>query len=355
VKYPWIISAANLRVPAHWPDEYDIATFRFPTGLDAGNYIAHFYWGGYRDCTDVHLMAGAPVANPWGLKQSANLSSTFARLDHCEYTHVLNPSTRCKIMPGVNASQCLSDCLKLDGTYGCTGVQAVLKTNPAGTLPYTPNYPTQLYTQNASAPVVFPPLETGPCDSRTIQKRAPCPNMTPNCNATDVAGPAGSYICYGLTPYRDQDFQVAEDYTINTDPKQPGFYSTCWVRLAPGGFLPGYPQPLKRAPLWRVGQQCLSCDWIRDTLPTFSQNLAIPWANGLTTDCRDCDIELAQNCSADPFPVDGGSVATCGDQVPNGQTCSATCGQGFSLFGASRVCEKGILMGPQQKCAFTGC
>lgn len=280
-KYPWIISVHKFHVPNHWPDEYDMATFTFPN-MGSGNYIAHFKWGGYRDCTDVHLMANVPsVANPWGLVESANLSSTFARLDHCEFTYVLNPSTRCRTMTGTNASQCLADCLKKDGTFGCTGVQAVLRQNPQGTLPYTENFPAKLYT-NIPANGVFPPPENGPCDSRTIHKRAPCGDLNPMCTAADVGTDPTSYICYGLTPYRDQDFQVEEDYVITTDPKDPGFYSTCWVRLAPGGFLPS-PAPVVPKPVWRVGEQCVSCDWLVDRYPTFPLESAIPWKDALTT------------------------------------------------------------------------
>jgi hypothetical protein len=354
-KYPWIISVHKFGIPAHWPDEYDLATFSFPNVVEPGNYIAHWKWGGYRDCTDVNIQAQATVSNPWGLVQSANLSATFARLEHCEFTNVLNPSTNCRVMTGANASQCLTDCLKLDGTFGCTGVQAVLKTNPAGTLPYTPNFPYKKYTRIQSAFDVFPPLEIGPCDSRTIHKRRTCPDIEPMCDDTAIAGPADSYICYGLTPYRDQDFQVAEDYVISTDPRDPGFYSTCWVRLAPGGFLP-YPPPATPAPVWRVGEQCLSCDWLANTLPTFPKSSsAPPWGLGLTTDCRDCSTALASGCNADATFVEGGGLGTCATQISNGGTCSALCANGFALFGAPRVCENGILTGTEQKCSFSGC
>jgi len=358
IKYPGIISVHKFRIAAHWPDEYDIATFTFPKTATTGNYIAHFKWGGYRDCTDVHIVNMAtPTALPWGQVTNANVSATFARLDHCEFTFVLNPSTRCKKMTNANASQCLADCLKLDGTFGCTGVQAVLRANPSGTLPYTPNYPYKQYTRNDTAFLVFPPLEYGPCDSRTINKRNSCPDISTMCNNNDLANISNTdYLCYGLTPYRDQDFQTTDDYVISTDPTDPGFYSTCWVRLAPGGFQYPFPDPLKPPPVWRVGKQCLSCDWLQNKLPTYPPNWAAPpWGDAFATECMDCDVALATGCNPDVSFIEGGDRGNCSTPVPNGQTCAAKCNPGFSTFGDSRVCENGILTGTETMCIFKGC
>lgn len=352
IKYPWILSVHKFRIVAHWPNEYDIATFAFPKGLPAGNYIAHYKWGGYRDCTDVHIMAGvSDVENLWGKVPSVNVTSDFARLDHCEFTFVIKPLSTCTKMVNGNASKCLADCLK---SY-CSGVQAVRKTNPAGTLPYTPNFPYKFYTYNATAFNFFPALEYGPCDSRTIHKRSPCPDIEPQCGDTVLSSMADSdYLCYGLFPYRDQNFQTVDDYVISTDPRDPGFYSTCWIRLAPGGFFP-YPLPKKPAPEWRAGDsQCISCDWLENTYKKLDDKTAPDWTQALTTDCRNCDI-TPRECSAKVDFIEGGSSGNCTGRIEAGQTCDARCDKGFRLFGSSRTCRNGVLAGASQQCVFEGC
>lgn len=350
-KYPWILSAHKFRINAHWPEDYDIATFQFPSDVAAGNYIAHFKWGGYRDCTDVSIMNMPSVPNPWGLVQTDGVSGTFIRLDHCEYTFVLNPSTPCRVMTDTNASQCLADCLKAEGAFGCTGVQAVLKTNPPNTLPYTPNYPYKKYTRVDFVTTA----ETGPCDGRTIHKRKDCGDIEPLCGDDELAGATDTnYICYGLTPYRDQDFQTLNDYVITTDPGDPGFYSSCWVRLTPGGFLASTP-PAQPPIVWQTGEKCLSCDWITNTLQTLPFSSAPPWAQAFTTECEECDIEKAAGCEAEIDFVENGHPGTCGLLVANNQSCSIECDSGFRVFGGARQCTDGILTGFEQRCVFAGC
>jgi len=202
---------------------------------------------------------------------------------------------------------------------------------------------------------VFPPLELGPCDSRTIHKRRDCGDIEPLCGDDKIgAGKDDSYICYGLQPYRDQDFQTVEDYVITTDPTDPGFYSTCWVRLAPGGFLPS-PAPAKEPVAWQTGDKCLSCDWLKNTYQSIPDYAAPPWAQGLTNDCSECDIAKATNCDSDITFIESGNPGTCGNSIGNDQGCSVSCDSGFNLFGGARKCEKGILTGPQQQCVFAGC
>lgn len=353
LKYPGIIAVHKFRIPNHWPDEYDVATFRFPLGLAPGNYIAHFKWGGYRDCTDVHIANMAtPVANPWGLTNATD-GLKFVRLDHCEYTFVRNPTTRCTAMVAGNASKCLADCLsKSIGT--CSGVQGVRRTNPSGTLPYVPNYPTKLYTYNTSGDGVFPPPEFGPCDSRTIKKRFPCPALQPLCNQTEIDAFPSNYLCYGLNPYRDQDFQTTDDYVISTDPRDPGFYSTCWVRLAPGGFLPS-PAPVTPPPVWRVGKKCLDCNWLATKYPSYPLSTAPNWEEAFTTECSDCNLGAATECEADSSFIEGGRAGNCSTAIGNGVSCSAVCENGFELFGPPRVCQSNVLLGFQQSCTFRGC
>ena len=222
-------------------------------------------------------------------------------------------------------------------------------------MPYTPNFPYKQYTYNTSGDGVFPPPEFGPCDSRTIQKRRTCPDISTNCGDSIISTMSDTdYMCYGFTPYRDQDFQTVDDYVISTDPQDPGFYSTCWVRLAPGGFTIPYPAPKKPPPVWRVGNQCLSCDWLKTTYKNLELNIAPDWTQAFTSDCQDCDISDV-TCDTNLEYIEGGTAGNCTGSLATGQTCDAKCDRGFKLFGPSRVCQGGLLDGANQMCVFEGC
>ena len=64
----------------------------------------------------------------------------------------------------------------------------------------------------------------------------------------------------GVSPLRNQDNQVEEDYTSASDPLDPVFYSTCYqfVRSPVSGFL-DVPAWTYEPPTWAVGVQCVEC------------------------------------------------------------------------------------------------
>lgn len=357
-RWPWIHSVHRFRINHHYPIEFDIAQFKLPSAA-VGNYIMHFKWGGYRDCTDINVYPVA-VVNRYG----SNASGTpyYVKLDHCEYTYVLNPVTPCTLMTNNSAQVCMNACTAKGS--GCDSVQVARVTNPPGTLPYTPSIPTRRYTYDQRSAGQFPPPEYGACDSRTIHKRATAidiaNNMTgcqdfaqPLCNVTLIAqARPDQFVCYGLQPYRDQDFQVQEDYVIAREPIDPKFYSTCLKKIIPGGFL---NTPVRTTPFnsWQVsdrGPQCLNCSLIAK-VQAYSVDQIADWYPGLTNLCQNCDM---QRGSCNPLATDPkyGSRASCGTFIPAGASCNISCQSGYKVWGGQRTCTEGYLRDANQVCVY---
>lgn len=178
------------------------------------------------------------------------------KVDHCEYFYITNAVTNCRIAPltdGVHpdASQCIEDCKK---NNGCTGVQLTRVKNPEGTLGYTPNIPFTAYNDPPTAAPMKTAAPPGPCEYISVDRRAKagCKNVHPKCNITALAPKDDDYICYGLNPSRDINLQVQDDFSIVTEPSDPKFYSTCWVRVVNGGFLPTLVDPIIPKPYFVV-------------------------------------------------------------------------------------------------------
>jgi hypothetical protein len=263
-----------------------MASFSVPGLKGAGNYIYHFMWGGYRDCVDVNVRT-TTVANRYGI-YNTSAANTWVRLDHCEFYFVLNPVTTCtKIGTTRSVQTCLTACQSAGN--GCKGVQVARYSNPSGTLPYTPGVPLLWFNITQLDETTAPYTTTGRCGDPSIHGRAKagCDIVSPRCNATKLAAAADDYICFGLTPYRDQNLQASEDYILTSDSADPRFYSSCWLKVPNGGFLnvPAYEQPLTK---WDVGDKCVDCTY-RDSARTAGTNIAADWATQLSSQCINCD------------------------------------------------------------------
>jgi len=67
-------------------------------------------------------------------------------------------------------------------------------------------------------------------------------------------------VCYAVKGAPPSD--IATPYTVTTDPADPAFYSTCWIRKPPVTLQTPSP-PAKLPPaLYQFGvDYCLSCTW----------------------------------------------------------------------------------------------
>eukprot|EP00455_Lapot_gusevi_P024482 TRINITY_DN2550_c0_g1_i3.p1 TRINITY_DN2550_c0_g1~~TRINITY_DN2550_c0_g1_i3.p1 ORF type:complete len:826 (+),score=257.23 TRINITY_DN2550_c0_g1_i3:74-2551(+) len=286
-KYPFIEAAHRFQnsFNEHIPfsHQYDFAMFSIPARQGPGDYIYWFKWGGYKDCVDVNIYP-TTVARPYGTVNSTG-SGDFVKLDNCEYLFVLNPKTQCTIMANNSADVCLKACA---ANRGCTGVQAVRAFNLPWTLPYPENIPYLSWNSSQVEPVNKP---NGPCGYFSVPRRtrAGCNVINSNCNPAVLKPGPNDYICYGLVPFRDQDLQAGEDYETTKDPRDPKFYSTCWIKTTPQGFL-DVPPMRKITPPWNYAERCVSCKF-RQYVANVSTSIAPDWALGLTDQCVQCDSD----------------------------------------------------------------
>jgi hypothetical protein len=234
----------------------------------------------------------------------------FIRVDHAEISNILNPATPCRKVDPItrSANQCLQECLKLSSSR-CKYVQATRYKNVVNTINYTPKYngymgpanytgypvniPFTKYDSNQVVPSTFPAQFAGPCGYRTVKQRvaAGCPLMNTNtCDATALGLQDSDYVCFGLVPFRDQDFQVVEDFERTSDPVDPKFYSTIFLRQDDGGFINIPTINKTTVPDWAAADTCLTCDSINNIV---KQNFTyVPnWSSSLSTNgvCRKCD------------------------------------------------------------------
>jgi hypothetical protein len=271
--------------------QYNLANFRVPSARAAGEYILHFMWGGYRDCVDINVQpASLPIVNRYGIYNTSATVNWF-KMEHCEFFFVLNPLTPCTLVPAatLNAKPVLDACLK----YGtsCTAVQCARLDNRATSLPWTVGIPYPLHNLTALNSGTGKPVDSA-CGYASIDVRtkAGCTQFTnKNCNQTALrmkSTDADDQVCFGLQPYRDQDFQAAEDFLISDDPLDPRWYSTCWLKVANGGFQ-NIPTIATAYPSWKAGDQCVTCGF-RKSVQAANYYTVANWANSLTSTCVNC-------------------------------------------------------------------
>jgi hypothetical protein len=110
--------------------------------------------------------------------------------------------------------------------------------------------------------------------------------------AANLYTPANqTFICYGVAA-RDQTTTTPQ-YSVVTDPEDPVFYSTCFVRAPNVTWLDSTPPPPDDQ--WRYGSgDCLACDSVAAEFNDFSDTLleTPSWTIQANTDqCVDCQRE----------------------------------------------------------------
>ena len=301
---PWIVSLHRFPILAHYPRSADTAHFRFPPATPPGQYIAHYMWGGYRDCVDIDLLPDhkpVPQTKRGIYGYRPNEPDTFLRYDHCQY-----PAGDYDVVSGTLPAS-WSDCHGPEKECGevpsCAGgapppdeKATCFAIPPAGQL----NTKGQTMEEALSAcqarcsaartvyrPVVsYNPLRFGGpvvpwgarCEALNIVPLTPpsevafpddqnIPWGLNDCTKECFAGePDGSSICYGLRETSQRDVEAPWTIILD-DTRDEVFYSTCFRKESPKAFDgPRCEEDCVPAPPstpWRYGDACISCEAAR--------------------------------------------------------------------------------------------
>jgi len=288
-RYPWIEAVHRLYIGEwHEPKEVDLAIFTMEARSGAGDYIMFYKWGGYTDCVDINVRADT-VVNSYGLETIDGSDATWVKIDHCEFTYVhdVRRKTPCTPMGAANSAQeCIDAC---EDDTGCYAVQAVRIENPTYLLEYPERTPYSDWVKDEDRDEFSKGEPTNVCNWHSSIERASrnCDNPAEYCDKDMITSSDSKYVCYGFKPYRNQDRQASEDYEIANDWEDPKFYSTCWTKMNPGGFLDTkkWKQPL---PDWRANDGCISCAF-QTQVKNIAFDVAPDWETGLVDTCTKCD------------------------------------------------------------------
>src|SRR4051794_27488279 len=95
---PWIEAVHKFQYtvpPVDYTNTYNKAYFRIPAKKGAGNYIAWWIWSGYSDAIDVNVQPNY-VTHRYGTNPANALSTSFTRVDHCEFNFWQNTLSGCR-------------------------------------------------------------------------------------------------------------------------------------------------------------------------------------------------------------------------------------------------------------------
>ena len=85
---PWIVALHRFDITFHSPKASDTAWFRFPPDTPPGQYIAHYMWGGYRDCVDIDVLPDhkpVPQTKEGIYGYRPDEPDSYLKNDHCQY------------------------------------------------------------------------------------------------------------------------------------------------------------------------------------------------------------------------------------------------------------------------------
>jgi len=280
-KYPWLEGVHRFGNPYAeafiYGGQSSISRFTVPGYHKEGDYVAFFFWQGYRDCMDINLVAGTQaVANPFG-KPGGGL--VWARVDHCEFRYQDRAMTTLMRVNDGNITECLKRTAK--GRWGDPqrNVQVVRGINPPQVkLNVAPNIP---WTQ----------LGSGKCGFYTVEER-----MRNGC--TDLYGPGKQYnydsfanpanyapitaddvFCYAPDAAFALFDAVSEYYRTTTDPADAAYYSTCYFNIPAGGFI-GIPEDSYTRSDWKTAEATVDCE-VQQSLLHVQPATATDWSKAM--------------------------------------------------------------------------
>ena len=296
---PWIVALHRFDITFHSPKASDTAWFRFPPDTPPGQYIAHYMWGGYRDCVDIDVLPDhkrVPQTKRGIYGYRPDEPDSYLRYDHCQH-----PAGDYDVMTGTGKMTdpdpdtgeafhipptCDGGAQPPDEEATCFAIPPAGKLNKKGQTMEEALGACQArcsVTRLAyRSTVTHNPLRFGPghwlktwCTALNIVPLTPPPEAAfpddqnipwgvNDCTKDCFAGePEGSSICYGLRETSRRTVEAPWTIILD-DTRDEIFYSTCFRKAPPKKFdgprceedCVAQPSPTP----WRYGDACLSCD-----------------------------------------------------------------------------------------------
>ena len=336
-KYPWIVSAHRFAALYGYASQADVA--RFMIDDEPGEYIMHWYWGGYSDCHDIAVLPfGATTTVPdTGESKYGVVGTTqgYSRIDHCAFAggrlqlmkfggladrgnsilhgqcsdnplkynskgQLRSKIRTCYVIPpegDVNAlnetrEEARKSCFALcDKVGGCIGLNIVPLLPP----------PQALFIDESTCT-----YEQGVCVGAPSGSRA-IPFGISNCDKKcfdKEKRPSESMVCYPVAIGTTRS--VEEDWTIAvSDPRDEIWYSTCFKKqsfrefrginttcmdFVSSKYPDGMCSSLARKRAWRHGDMCISCEAMKSNA---ANTTMIPvWLPLAPDQCRMCEHKV---------------------------------------------------------------
>merc|ERR1712000_79744 len=247
----------------------DFAEFDLPgAGDEPEDYIVWYYWQSYRDIIDVNYLGkGAPVENVYGVKSD---KTVWEKIDHCGFPDG-QVWTTCNEAVDLDIRECASHC---GSKYGCNGVLLAPVILPDSVhADFKDDHP-------------IPWGDTGKKDERypNAGYRSGYKNQTIRCMKEDFPLlTKQTHVCVGIKSRRPAE--TAEGHHIAEDPRDPMWYSTCFIPKKIITFDTDAPAP-RRVPLrWRYADHCVDCELAYNN--SFVANRQPVWK--VADKCVDCD------------------------------------------------------------------
>ena len=271
---PWIVALHRFDITFHSPKASDTAWFRFPPDTPPGQYIAHYMWGGYRDCVDIDVLPDhkrVPQTKRGIYGYRPDEPDSYLRYDHCQH-----PAGDYDVMTGTGKMTdpdpdtgeafhipptCDGGAQPPDEEATCFAIPPAGKLNKKGQTMEEALGACQARCSVARlayrSTVTHNPLRFGPgnwlrtwCTALNIVPLTPPPEAAfpddqnipwglNDCTKDCFAGePEGSSICYGLRETSRRTVEAPWTIILD-DTRDEIFYSTCFRKAPPkksGGF-----------------------------------------------------------------------------------------------------------------------
>lgn len=259
-RFPYLVAVLKFRMPKQsYPRDFDAAKIAMPKGLPPGHYILQYHWKGTFDCYDI-LHLREPATDKFG-KRAPGMA--VEKVDHCQFRDYTFNQGKCTLL---NSNQYGNDTYQIQQVLDSVNI---FKTDAINVVPVK-NPPMVRFQDDINIPYHHPQLKGDALRGSS----GPRPELhfdRWSCRQDVVEAEANSYslVAYPIT-YSPNKPEVGDRYVVSNDPRDPVFYSTCYIldgRV--GNTFANDPElireaegesPLTFRPDYIFGDQFLSCD-----------------------------------------------------------------------------------------------